>query len=90
MPPHKTACSPNRSVSHSSRKSVSIIPERPPPMAEQYDLPISRALPEASLSTATKHGTPPPLVYSPRTVCPGPFGAIMITSIPAFGSIKPK
>ena len=67
-----------------------MIPERPPPIAEQYDLPISRALPEASLSTATKHGTPRPFVYSPRTVCPGHLGAIIITSTPSFGSIKPK
>jgi hypothetical protein len=33
-PPHNTACSPNKSVSVSSRKVVSIIPERPPPIAE--------------------------------------------------------
>ena len=33
-PPQSTACSPNRSVSHSSRKVVSMMPARPPPMAE--------------------------------------------------------
>ena len=29
---------------------------------------------------AIRHGTPPPFWYSPRTVWPGPFGAIMTTS----------
>ena len=33
-PPHKTDCSPKRSVSHSSLKVVSIIPARPPPIAD--------------------------------------------------------
>ena len=32
-PPQRTTCSPNRSVSHSSLKVVSITPARPPPMA---------------------------------------------------------
>jgi hypothetical protein len=30
------------------------------------------------------------LLYSPRTVWPGPFGAIITTSIVFFGSIRPK
>ena len=33
VPPHKTACSPNRSVSVSSRKLVSMMPALPPPLA---------------------------------------------------------
>jgi hypothetical protein len=37
-------------------------------------------LPDASLSMAIRQGTPPPFWYSPRTVWPGPFGAIMMTS----------
>jgi osmoprotectant transport system permease protein len=33
-PPHSTTCSPNRSVSHSSLNEVSMMPARPPPIAE--------------------------------------------------------
>ena len=33
-----------------------------------------------SQETAISEGTPPPLRYSERTVCPGPFGAIITTS----------
>ena len=39
---------------------------------------------------AMRQGTPPPFWYSPRTVWPGPFGAIMITSTVFFGSIRLK
>ena len=50
-----------------------MIPDRPPPTAEAYERPISSALPDASLATAMRQGTPPPLSYSLRTVCPGSF-----------------
>ena len=45
-----------------------MIPDLPPPKAEAYARPISFALPLTFLSTASKHGTPPPLRYSPLTV----------------------
>ncbi|CFP62049.1 Uncharacterised protein [Bordetella pertussis] len=48
VPPHSTACSPNRSVSVSSRKLVSMMPARPPPLALAYDRATSRALPDLS------------------------------------------
>ncbi len=67
-----------------------MMPERPPPMAEAYERQRSWALPEASCAIAIRHGTPPPFWYSPRTVWPGPFGAIMMTSIDFFGSIRLK
>ena len=35
-------------------------------------------MPDASWLMAIRQGTPPPFWYSPRTVWPGPFGAIMI------------
>ena len=37
-----------------------------------------------------RQGTPPPFWYSPRTVWPGPFGAIITTSMVFFGSIRLK
>src|SRR3569832_1546322 len=46
-PPHSTACSPNKSVSVSSRKLVSMTPARPPPLALAYDNASSFALPLA-------------------------------------------
>jgi hypothetical protein len=46
------------------------------------------ALPDASWWMAIRHGTPPPFWYSPRTVWPGPFGAIITTSTVSFGSIS--
>jgi hypothetical protein len=44
-PPQRTVCSPNKSVSHSSLKVVSIIPDLPPPIADAYDKAKSLALP---------------------------------------------
>ena len=44
----------------------------------------------ASCSTATKQGTPLPAWYSLRTVCPGPFGATIVTSTFLGGTICPK
>ena len=43
-PPLKIACSPNKSVSVSSRKLVSIIPAGPPPFAIAYDNAVSYAV----------------------------------------------
>src|SRR3954466_12707117 len=63
---------------------------RPPPIAEPYDSPRSWALPEASLWIASRQGTPPPRWYSERTVWPGPFGAIISTSMSGRGSIRLK
>ena len=39
---------------------------------------------------AIKQGTPPPFWYSDLTVCPGPFGATIKTSISSLGSIRLK
>ena len=79
-PPHRTACSPNKSVSVSSLKVVSKIPALPPPIPFPYARPISCAEPEKSLSTAIKQGTPKSLSKTARTLWPGAFGAIIITS----------
>ena len=37
---------------------------------------------------AIRQGTPPPFSYSPRTVWPGPLGAIITTSTVSLGSIS--
>src|SRR4029079_17219258 len=81
-PPHRTACSPNRSVSVSSVKLCLMPPARRPPIARAYDLASSQALPLSSFSTATSTGTPRPSTYSRRTRWPGPLGATMATSTP--------
>ena len=48
---------------------------------------MSLARPEASWAIAIRSGIPPPLVNSLRTVWPGAFGATMITSRSARGTI---
>jgi len=48
------------------------------------------ALPDAFWATATRQGTPPPRLYSERTVWPGPLGATMKTSRSLRGSISLK
>src|SRR5579884_765354 len=48
------------------------------------------ARPLASWWTATRPGVPAPETYSSRTRWPGAFGATMITSWPAGGTILPK
>ena len=45
-PPHKTTCSPNKSVSHSSLKVVSIIPDLPAPKPAPYASARSKAFPD--------------------------------------------
>ena len=62
-PPQSTACSPNKSVSVSSLKVVSITHAFPPPLADAYDNAKFLLLPEGSCSTAINVGTPPPSVY---------------------------
>ena len=47
-PPQRTACSPKRSVSVSSRNVVSRTPALAPPIASAYARPNSCALPVAS------------------------------------------
>jgi hypothetical protein len=42
-PPHNTACSPNKSVSHSSLNVVSIIHDFPHPIQDAYERAISKA-----------------------------------------------
>ena len=68
-PPHKTTCSPKRSVSHSSLKVVSIIPVLPPPTADAYDKPIFFVSLLTDFSIANKHGTPLLFLYSDLTKC---------------------
>ena len=50
------------------------MPDRPPPIAAQYDSAVSSARPEASFATATRQGTPPPRTNSLRTVWPRTLG----------------
>ena len=50
----------NNLLVSTSLKVVSIIPALPPPTADAYDKAKSFALPELSLWTAIKQGTPPP------------------------------
>ena len=59
-PPHRTTCSPNKSVSVSSLNVVLKIPALPPPIADAYDIATFSVFPEASLWTATRHGIPLP------------------------------
>ena len=67
-----------------------MMPALPPPIADAYESARSRAFPVLSLSTATKHGTPPPLLNSDLTVWPGPLGAIIKTSMSGLALIKSK
>ena len=47
-------------------------------------------MPVASWYTAMRFGTPEPSVNTRRTMWPGPFGAIMMTSTSAGGTIWSK
>src|SRR5205823_5221394 len=57
-PPHSTTCSPNRSLSVSSRTVVGSTPARVQPMPAAYARASARAWPRASRPTATSAGTP--------------------------------
>ena len=48
VPPHRTACSPKRSVSVSSAKVVSMTPARVQPMPLAYDSAVARPFPVTS------------------------------------------
>ena len=76
MPPHSTVCSPNRSVSHSSLNVVSMIPERPPPIAAGVGRREVVRVAGRILVDRDRTARAPPS-YSLRTVWPGPFGAII-------------
>src|SRR3954465_3008632 len=60
-------------------------PARVPPMPLAYANANGSAPPEASCSTATRHGTPRPSTYWRRTRGPGPVGATIATSTFAGG-----
>ena len=79
-PPQSTACSPNKSVSVSSLKVVSITPARVPPIPLAQASAIFLACLLGFWKIAIKAGTPLPSTYCRRTMCPGPFGATMMTS----------
>ena len=81
-------CSPNRSVSVSVLKvDLEDASSGRRRYRQRKPAPMSIALPEASCYTQTRSGTPWPSTYWERTVWPGPFGAIMITSTSAGGTI---
>src|SRR5881275_1976326 len=88
--PHSTVCSPNRSVSVSSRNVVSNTPARAQPIPAAYASASAKALPLASWCTATSAGTPRPAWNSLRTRCPGDLGAIIATSTLGGGTISRK
>ncbi len=72
-PPHSTACSPNRSVSHSSLNVVSITPNvrRRHPTRTTGTGPAHCPTCSDGLRVETRHAAP--FRYSPRTVCQAPW-----------------
>ncbi len=62
-----------------------MIAVRPPPIADAYESANSFVLPEGLFPTAIRSGIPPPRTNSERTVCPGAFGAIIVTLISCAG-----
>ena len=89
-PPHSTACSPKRSVSVSSLNVVSITPALVTPIPRAYDSATARAWPVASWWTASSPGVPAPSWNTSRTRWPGDFGATIVTSTSAGGTMVPK
>src|SRR5438094_5195781 len=90
MPPQRMTCSPNQSVSPAAAKVVLMTPARVAPTPCAYASAVRSACPDGFWYTATSAGTPLPSLKTSRMRWPGAFGAIITTSVSAFGLTSPK